>query len=151
MPNKLIALTLAIAVLVLVIYTYPSKTPDNIGLKEGRLSPCPSSPNCVSSTATDAEHAIAPIKASGTRAEVMDKLSRIISSMSGAKIIRIKGPYLHAELRSKVFRFVDDVEFYFDEGRHVLEVRSAARLGYSDFSVNRKRMERIRYLFTKSE
>lgn len=46
-----------------------------------------------------------------------------------------------------VFRFVDDVEFYFPETTSkeiIIHVRSASRIGYSDFGVNRKRIEDIR-------
>ena len=54
--------------------------------------------------------------------------------------------YLHAEFKSAVFRFVDDVEFFADEGAGVIQVRSAARVGNSDLGVNRKRLETIRAL-----
>jgi uncharacterized protein (DUF1499 family) len=51
---------------------------------------------------------------------------------------------IHAEFRSRVFGFVDDVEFFFPAGQRVIHVRSASRTGYSDFGVNRKRIERMR-------
>jgi uncharacterized protein (DUF1499 family) len=56
--------------------------------------------------------------------------------------------YLHAEVRSALFRFVDDVELAFDDGRGQLHFRSASRLGRSDFGVNRRRMEAIRHAMT---
>jgi len=40
--------------------------------------------------------------------------------------------------------FVDDVEFLLDEKAGVIHVRSASRLGRSDFGVNRDRVETIR-------
>ena len=43
-------------------------------------------------------------------------------------------------------KFVDDLElFYNDES--VIHVKSASRLGYSDFSVNRERVEQLRQSF----
>ena len=36
--------------------------PDDIGVVDGRLAPCPDSPNCVSSDATDDVHGIAPLR-----------------------------------------------------------------------------------------
>lgn len=51
--------------------------------------------------------------------------------------------YLHAEVRSAVFRFVDDVELYLDDEAKLLHFRSAARLGKSDLGVNRKRMQEL--------
>jgi uncharacterized protein (DUF1499 family) len=52
--------------------------------------------------------------------------------------------YLHAEVTSRIYRFVDDVEFYVDKQAGVIHCRSASRVGYSDFGVNRARIEQIR-------
>ena len=57
------------------------------------------------------------------------------------------GAYLHVEFTSAIFRFVDDVEFLFDAGSGTIHMRSASRAGYSDFGVNRRRMEAIRSQF----
>jgi uncharacterized protein (DUF1499 family) len=57
--------------------------------------------------------------------------------------------YLHAEVRSLVFRFVDDLEFLLQPDG-LIQVRSAARSGYSDLGVNRRRVERIRQRFQAS-
>ena len=65
----------------------------------------------------------------------------------GGKITSRSGPYLHAEFRSKWFRFVDDLECIYDEAERKIDVRSAARLGYSDFGVNKKRIDELRKLF----
>jgi len=61
-----------------------------------------------------------------------------------------EGDYLHAEARSLLFRFVDDVEFLFDADKQVIHVRSASRTGYSDLGVNRRRVERIRRAFSNT-
>jgi uncharacterized protein (DUF1499 family) len=58
--------------------------------------------------------------------------SRLVSSRDG---------YLHAEFRSRLLGFVDDVEFSIDEAEQLIHFRSASRVGYSDLGVNRKRME----------
>jgi uncharacterized protein (DUF1499 family) len=52
--------------------------------------------------------------------------------------------YLHAECRSAVFGFVDDLELHLRRQSNSIAVRSASRLGYRDFGVNRKRVERLR-------
>ena len=57
--------------------------------------------------------------------------------------------FLHIEFTSKIFRFVDDVEFYFDEPG-VIHFRSASRIGHSDMGVNRDRMEEIERLFIQA-
>ena len=74
-----------------------------------------------------------------------NKVFAIIAQMPRAKIVSKRGKFIHVEFKSKIFGFVDDVEFYFDK-EGVISFRSASRLGYSDLGVNRERMERIRNL-----
>ncbi|MGH9676759.1 MAG: DUF1499 domain-containing protein [Candidatus Acidiferrum sp.] len=123
-----------------------SKRPDNLGLVDGHLAPCPSSPNCVCSQNADADHQIAPIQV-GDEKDPMARLASVIGGMSGAKVITTKANYLHAEFTSFVFHFVDDVEFLFDPETKLLHCRSASRVGHSDLGVNRKRIEAIRKAF----
>ncbi len=122
--------------------------PANLGIKDGELAPCPSSPNCVSSRSADREHAVEPLSFTGTVTEAHAGLRKIILSMKRSRIITETNSYIHAEFTSAVFRFVDDVEFQFDESAKVIHVRSAARLGHSDLGVNRKRIENIRARWT---
>lgn len=120
--------------------------PDNLGLKDGRLARCKRSPNCVSSQAdpADAEHFIAPIPFKGSAPEAMAAARKAVESMRGANVIRHEAGYLYAEVRSKLMRFVDDVELAFDEKAGLIHVRSASRLGRRDFGVNRARVEALR-------
>jgi uncharacterized protein (DUF1499 family) len=118
--------------------------PADLGLKDGRLRPCPSSPNCVSSEGgTPAEKLVAPLAAPGGRSE-MARLEAVVASWPRTAIITRSADYLHAESTSRLMRFVDDVEFRFDSTANVIHVRSASRLGESDLGVNRKRVEGIR-------
>lgn len=64
--------------------------------------------------------------------------------MPRAKVVREKANYIHAECRTRFLRFVDDLEFLFDDNDAVIHVRSASRVGYSDLGVNRKRVEQFR-------
>jgi uncharacterized protein (DUF1499 family) len=122
------------------------KRPDNLGVKDGRLARPKRTPNCVSSQAdaTDAEHHIAPIAFKGSALEAMAAVRKAVDSMRGATVIRHEGNYLYAEFRTKLMRFVDDVEFTFDEKAGLIHARSASRLGRRDFGVNRARIEAIR-------
>lgn len=113
------------------------------------LKTCPQSPNCVSSQASDPEHAIVPIAYSGTRAEAYTHLKKVLAGMKRTTIVVEKEDYLHAEVKSLIFRFVDDVEFFFPAAEKVIQVRSASRVGYSDMGVNRKRVEEIRRRFNR--
>ncbi len=61
-----------------------------------------------------------------------------------ARIVREQPGYLQAEFTSRMLGFVDDVEFVLEPTARVIHVRSASRLGYRDFGVNRERVEAIR-------
>ena len=117
------------------------------GVARGKLAPCPSSPNCVSTQATDPEHAIASYPYRGSRADTRNRLLRVIEDQPRTRVRTSTDTYLHVEFRSKVWRFVDDVEFVFDDTTQSVQYRSASRLGYSDLGVNRRRMETLRRLY----
>jgi uncharacterized protein (DUF1499 family) len=118
--------------------------PVTLGVKDGKLLPCPATPNCVSSQSSDKEHFIEPLKYTSSTAEAVADLRKIVQQMKRAVIVAETGNYLHVEFTSALWRFVDDVEFSFEEGAHVIQVRSASRVGNSDLGVNRKRVEKIR-------
>ncbi|NOT21387.1 MAG: DUF1499 domain-containing protein [Nitrospiraceae bacterium] len=110
------------------------------------LFPCPSSPNCVSTQAQDGGHAIAPFHYRKSRAEAKEGLKEVIRSLPRAKLVEEDESYLHYEFTSLLLRFVDDVEFVFDEEVKTIHFRSASRTGYGDLGVNRARMEQVRAL-----
>ena len=112
-----------------------------------RLSPCPKSPNCVSSLSEDESHYVAPLAYETTLEEAREKLISVINSMKRSEMVTAEVNYIHATFKSALFGFVDDVEFSFDDQRKVIDVRSASRTGYSDLGVNRKRVEEIRQKF----
>ena len=121
-----------------------------LGVNSGQLMSCPDKPNCVSSQATDAEHFIDPIHFTGTRQTALDRLLKILKVLERTKIIVTEENYLHVEFTSKVFGFVDDVEFYFPSTQTekiIINMRSASRLGHSDLGANQKRIEQIRNAF----
>jgi len=131
---------------VLTLTGYAGKTPTTLG----QFASCPDSPNCVSTQATDEEHAIDPISFSGNKAEAKNRLLGIIHSLPRTRVVTDTQDYLHVEFTSRVFRFVDDTEFYFGVTDGTIHFRSASRLGYSDLGANRKRMETIRARFITS-
>jgi uncharacterized protein (DUF1499 family) len=151
MSSNLILVSCMGLSLTLFVSSCSGVVPANLGVKDGKLAPCPTSPNCVSSLSSDREQGIAPIPFTGTAADAMARLRNIILQMKRSSIIVETGTYLHAEYRSAVFRFVDDVEFLVDDNEKVIHVRSAARLGQSDFGVNRRRIEEIRAAWKAGE
>jgi len=120
-----------------------SRRPSNLGVIDGRLAPCPESPNCVSTQAQDAVHRMEPISYSGSAEDARARIKALIASRPRTKIVTEKGNYLHVEFVSALFRFVDDVEFLIDESNGNIDFRSASRVGYGDLGANRKRMEAI--------
>jgi len=134
---------------VLVVFLFSGcsgSRPSNLGVKDNRLSPCPSSPNCVSSQSDDKGHKIDPIRFTSTPAEAMERLKKVIQREERAAVVRETPDYLHVEFRTPL-GFVDDVEFYVDGSQKIIHLRSASRVGYWDLGVNRKRMEFIRTEF----
>jgi uncharacterized protein (DUF1499 family) len=125
---------------------FSGKRPANLGVSEGRLASCGRRLNCVSSQAEpgDAQRYVAPIPFKGNAVEAIAAARRAVESMARATVVRHEGNYLHAEFKSKLMGYVDDVEFTYDENAGVLQVRSASRLGRRDFDVNRERVEALR-------
>ena len=121
------------------------RRPGNLGVMGGRFAPCKRSPNCVSSQAdpSDTEHYIAPI---AFRGDAIGAVRNVVQSLPRTRLIAADSHYLYAEFRSRLLRYVDDVEFHYDEKTGVIHVRSASRLGRRDFGVNRKRIEQLRRL-----
>ena len=122
----------------------PGKRPTDLGVNNGRLKSAPQSPNAVSSQAADVQHRIAPLTYQTTAAQAKAALVKIIEGTPRTKIITQSADYLYAEYESALFGFVDDVEFYFEPDSKLVQVRSASRVGRSDFGVNRARIEDIR-------
>jgi uncharacterized protein (DUF1499 family) len=121
-----------------------------LGVLDGKLKPCPASPNCVSSQSPGERHGMEAIPYATTMNEARGRLRKIIQGMERSTIVTEREDYLHVEFRSAIFRFVDDVEFYLDDSRKLIHFRSASRTGNYDFGVNRRRMETIRKLFLAS-
>ena len=121
-----------------------SRQPKTLGPNNGQLRGCPQSPNCVSTQSTDTEHFIEPLTFDGTAEETFVRLKRVLEQMPRAAIVSTGELYLHAEFRTWLFRFVDDVEFQIDTEANQIQVRSASRTGYSDLGTNRSRVEAIR-------
>jgi uncharacterized protein (DUF1499 family) len=91
-----------------------------------------------------------PLSYTTSQAEAQEKLLNIIRPMKRTKIISIRNNYLHVECTSAIFRYVDDVEFYFDDEQQLINFRSSSRIGYYDVGVNRRRMEKIREKFLEN-
>jgi uncharacterized protein (DUF1499 family) len=131
--------------LTLTSIAFPSATwAANTDTLSDYLSPCPSSPNCVLSQNADEKHAIEPITYHGDRDTARETLLKVLDVTPRTEVIEETENYIHAIAKSRIFKFIDDVEFYFPENEQVIHVRSASRVGESDLGVNRRRIEQIR-------
>lgn len=123
--------------------------PKGIGLNNGKFYDCPDSPNCINTmaSANDKIHYSEPISYQGSLQEAKLKILNIINSTPRTKILDESENYIHAIYISKMMKFVDDVQFYFDDNTKLIHIRSASRVGYSDLGVNRKRVDMIKKEF----
>ena len=123
--------------------------PENLGTLGGKLYPCPTSPNCVSTTAEKESQRMECLVFKGDAQSAMTKLVEVIDSMPRSRVISQTENYLYVEFSSLLFRFVDDVEFLIDTKNDKIDFRSASRVGYSDMGTNRRRMTTLSKRFLK--
>ena len=109
-----------------------------------QLAPCGNRPNCVSSHAdAEARQRVEPFVVSGDAALAFARLKNLLAGMSRTAIVTATDDYLHAVCRTRI-GFADDFECRLCLIDSVIHVRSASRLGYYDFGVNRARVELLR-------
>ena len=129
------------------------RRPQTLGPQRGRLAPCGGKPNCVCSQVETElprdgnPHHVQPFSFGGSPQDAWAHLIEVIQAQHNATIRSRQRDYLHAEFESRWLGFVDDVEFLLDAEHALIHVRSASRLGYSDFGVNRARVEALREAF----
>jgi len=115
-----------------------------LGIHDGKFTPCPGRPNCVSSDSMDKDHYVVPLSISGNPELTWEALQRLVAARPRTTIVTATAEYLHAVEKSRVFGFKDDLEFHLRSEEGIIAVWSASRRGYSDMGVNRRRVEEIR-------
>jgi uncharacterized protein (DUF1499 family) len=108
-----------------------------------RLPDCPSTPNCVSTQSTDPVKRMPALAFDGEAEPVRAAILDVLARTRGARVVKAEEDYIHAELTTLLFRFVDDVEFVIDPVARRVDFRSASRVGHSDLGTNRRRMESL--------
>ncbi|MFN6461685.1 MAG: DUF1499 domain-containing protein [Nostoc sp. DedVER02] len=140
-------ITFAILLTLISSLIFPATTwaaSSRLGVDNGYLSSCPASDNCVVSQNADSKHAIDPISYHRDHDAAREILLKVLSVVPRTEVIEQTPNYIHALSKSRIFKFVDDVEFYLPPNESVIHLRSASRVGESDLGVNRRRMEQIR-------
>ncbi len=133
-----------VALVAMALFGCAGRRPTTLGVEGARLSPCPSSPNCVSSDAADSAHSVEPLALAVPAAQAWTAARDAVAKLPRTRIVTDADGYLHAECRSALMGFVDDLELHLRPADAQIAVRSASRLGYSDMGVNRRRVEALR-------
>jgi uncharacterized protein (DUF1499 family) len=134
---KISSALLAVTAAMLAALSVISQPP---GIEPGKIRPCPTTPNCVSSLALIPAAQVLPLATAGT---IPWTAVRSAVEHAGGTIMLDQEAYLWATFTSTVFRFVDDLEIRRDPDG-TLQVRSASRVGSSDLGVNRRRVNALR-------
>lgn len=121
-----------------------SEPPDTLGVRDGKLAPCPESPNCVSTEASDEGHATDPFVLKLPAEQAWPRVREAVEALPGTVVVRATGDYLHAESTTPLMRYVDDLELLLQADRGRIAVRSASRIGWSDMGANRERVWQLR-------
>lgn len=130
----------------MVFLSLASRVPET-GLIDGKLRACPQTPNCVSSEEQeDVSKKIAPLTFISSEEQAWEDLAAAIGQ-SGGVVKKVVGPYLWATYTTRLFRYVDDMEFRMVPEQSVIHVRSGSRVGKSDLGVNRKNVDKLRIQF----
>ena len=139
-----IAVLLSVSVSASLVMSTGLARADAPGVRSGLLASCPDRSNCVSSDAAGENHRIAPFKLKSSPAVAWQDLRALIAATPRTKIVAATPDYLRAEFTSAFLSFTDDVEFVLRPEQGEIAVRSASRIGYYDFGVNRERIEALR-------
>jgi len=136
--------SLVLAGSLMALLSCAGQRPSDLGVTNGSLRPCPASPNCVATAADDAAHRVASFDLAVPRDVAWPAVQAAVAAIPRSVVVTATADYLHAEVSSAVFGFVDDLEVYLPAEGTALMVRSASRLGHSDLGVNRRRVDALR-------
>lgn len=143
----LIGLVFIVCLLFVALSIHSRNRPD-LGMIEGRLRPCPNTPNCVCSEDQGRSSFIEPLSIKDNPQRSWERIKSVIRDMGG-NIEQEEDGYLRATFATRIFRFMDDLELKMDEKNRTIHVRSASRVGHSDMGMNRKRVENLRAGFNQ--
>jgi uncharacterized protein (DUF1499 family) len=140
----LLLLPLLLLVALYAAALHSRRAAPDYGLVDGHLRPCPPTPNCAGSEpGTAAERRLPPLPFGAHPAPVAwERLQQAIAA-AGGQVVVAHGDYLAATFRTPWLGFVDDVEARLEPSARVIYLRSASRVGRSDFGANRARLARL--------
>lgn len=122
-------------------------TPKNLGVTNGKLALMPNKPNAVSSQTEEKDKKIEALEFKENLMESKQQVIKAIDNYGNGKIIKNEKNYLYIVFTTGMMKYHDDVEFYFDESKKLIQIRSASRIGYSDMGLNRERYNKLSKLY----
>jgi len=82
--------------------------------------------------------------------EPFENVKQIIENTPRTQIVENDIDYLHAEVTSRIMKYIDDLEVSYIPENNIIVIRSESRVGEGDFGVNKKRVELIKSNFLDS-
>lgn len=144
MKNFTLILTL------IILASCQGKPPNTLGIYDSKFKKCNDKPNCISTFSNiESPHFMDPIKYQEPKNIAIKKILKIIELNRNSKIIKNENDYILVEMNSAIFKFVDDLEFYFGIPGEI-HMKSASRIGHSDLGVNKKRLGEIVFKYHQS-
>ena len=137
--------TAALMVFLPMLLSCAGTLPAHLATPVAELEACPSTPNCVSSASSEEASQIEPLRLAVAPDAAWQALRKAVSELPRTRVVTDQEGYLHAESRSALIGYVDDLELMLraDDGE-IIDIRSASRVGRSDLGVNRQRVESLR-------
>lgn len=143
--KKVMIVVAIIFSILFVIYLWSNSQSKAKGLHDNQLAVCDQNMNAASSHPKSVG-SLDPIKVTSkmTLAEIKNT---VLKSLERTELIKEEGDYLHFECKTKLMRYVDDLELFYDKNSNHLHFRSVSRVGKSDLGVNKQRIETLRKAF----
>ena len=108
------------------------------------LAGCSPLPNCVSSTTAILYNRTQPFELAMPGEEAWPQIKEVVARIPRTEIVEHNDVYLHAQCKSRVFRFVDNLELLLHPDQQNISVRSSSAIAIFDFGVNRWRIHQLR-------
>lgn len=114
-----------------------------MAIQNGKFEPCTWAPRCVSTQETGRKY-VEPLPYQENLAVIREKTLDVIRGMKRTKILRAENNYIHAQFTTRLLRFKDDVEVYFDDENKIIHFKSSSRIGFYDGRTNKNRINRLK-------
>jgi uncharacterized protein (DUF1499 family) len=142
--KKMIKLSIGPLLLISILWGCSGNPKERQNSESSGFLDCPDTPNCVSSLAKNPKYRVEPFKLKKDPKTSWDIVQKTVGQLPRTEVVSADNSDIHAECRSLIFRFVDDLTLHLISSKGIIHIRSASRTGYSDLGVNRRRLENLR-------